>query len=387
MTRCTVCDSDQTLSVLRIDDVPVFCNVQWSTRDEAKNATKGTIALEYCRSCSHIFNSEFDPKAVEYDGAYENSLHFSPHFQKYAEGLVDRLIEKYDVRDKTVVEIGCGKGEFISMLCEAGNNTGYGFDASYEPERESRTSSESVKFIQDFYSDAYESIAADFVCCRHVLEHIQYPVPFIEDIKRASATNGDNIAYFEVPNALYSIEDLGIWDLIYEHCSYFSAEYAMTAFRKAGMKTIDVYPDFGNQFLCVEAKTDAAGTQDLVAVPGEREALVRRFSDEYRQKLKEWNEFLESSRKKRERVVVWGAGSKGVTFLNCVDSPGDIAYVVDVNPNKRGLFAAGTGHEIRNVDQLADDPPTQVIVMNPVYADEIRQMLSDAAIPTELSFA
>jgi hypothetical protein len=29
--------------------------------------------------------------------------------------------------------------------------------------------------------------------------------------------------YLEVPNGLFTLRDLGIWDLIYEHCQYFTA--------------------------------------------------------------------------------------------------------------------------------------------------------------------
>ena len=377
------------MALLKIEDVPVFCNVQWSSKDLAINAPVGTIALAYCRNCSHIFNSAFEPEKVEYSESYENSLHFSPYFQSHAEQLVGRLVDKYDIRHKTVVEIGCGKGEFISMLCDAGKNTGYGFDASYESERESRASSEAVTFVKDFYSDQYDDIDADFICCRHVLEHIQHPVPFLKDVLKAAGQDHSCVVYFEIPNALYSIEDMGIWDLIYEHCSYFSQESAVAAFLRAGLNTPDTYTDFGNQFLCVEALVGSE-IEPQVREPcnlTQREELVTRFSRAYEDKLRLWNEFLDDAQSNDEQVVVWGAGSKGVTFLNCIDQPDNVSYVVDINPNKDGKFVAGTGHEIIGLDRLKTAAPSRVIVMNSVYRSEIESMLAEFGINATVSCA
>jgi hypothetical protein len=387
--RCTVCESDNLRPLLKIKDVPVFCNVQWSTKEAARDAAVGNIALQYCLGCGHIFNCEFEPEKVEYSESYENSLHFSPHFQAHAEQLVERLVEKYDLRRKIIVEIGCGKGEFISMLCNAGNNTGYGFDASYQSDRESRATSDAVKFVKDFYGERYSSINADFVCSRHVLEHIQFPVPFLRDVQTALGSTRDAVVYFEVPNVLYSIEDMGIWDFIYEHCSYFSKESAETAFSKAGLRTFEIYTDFGNQFLCVESRPghEAPGTAPAFADRGRRTELVTRFSKLYEEKLCFWNSFLGDTVAAGERVVIWGAGSKGVTFLNCIDNPNSVEHVVDVNPNKHGKFIAGTGHKIIDLDSLKGNPPSHVIIMNPIYKLEIQAMLSDLGIHATVSCA
>ena len=49
------------------------------------------------------------------------------------------------MHNKNIIEIGCGSGEFIKLLCELGNNKGIGFDPSY---KEDRNKSDKVKFIK-----------------------------------------------------------------------------------------------------------------------------------------------------------------------------------------------------------------------------------------------
>ena len=87
-----------------------------------------------------------------------------------------------------------------------------------------------------------------------------------------------------------------------------------------------------------------------------------------------------------EKIVIWGASSKGVSFLTTLETRGSIEYAVDINPNKRGKFVPGTGQEIVGPQDMQDIKPDAVIVMNPVYTDEIRGTLMAMGLsPTILS--
>ena len=67
-------------------------------------------------------------------------------------------------------------------------------------------------------------------------------------------------------------------------------------------------------------------------------------------------------------AVVWGAGSKGVAFLNTIDTADASDNVVDINPRKHGMHVAGTGQEIIGPAALKTADPSLIIVMNPNYA-------------------
>ena len=85
-----------------------------------------------------------------------------------------------------------------------------------------------------------------------------------------------------------------------------------------------------------------------------------------------------------KRVVIWGGGSKGVAFLTALQQRDVIAYVVDINPNKRDTFMAGTGHAIVGPDFLVTYQPDVVIVMNPIYCEEIGRNLANLDIQAEM---
>lgn len=374
--------------VLNMDQLPVHCNVLWPSRAGALSAPRGDIHLTYLPDCGHLYNSAFDPELMTYTQAYENSLHFSARFQEYATSLAERLITAYDLRDKDIVEIGSGQGDFLKMLCRMGGNRGVGFDPSFV--EEAGEGDTAVSFVQEFYSEEFADYPADFICCRHVLEHIDEPVPFLKAVRRAINGRMDTVVFFEVPNALWTVRQMGIWDIIYEHCSYYSPVSLAHLFTQAGFEVLAVNETFGGQFLTIEAKLASATAIPVAPNNAELAALtadVAQFADNYRQKVAYWHNTLHELAANGRRVVVWGSGSKGVMFMNKFDQEGLIRYAVDINPRKQGMFVAGSGQEIVPPEFLRVYQPDVVIIMNRNYEGEIAGQLTQLGLAADILIA
>ena len=153
MTRgdCPICGASEPEVFFEMPSVPVFCNVLWPSRSEAVETPRGDIHLAFCDACGMIFNRAFEPDLTRYAPGYENSLHGSPSFQAYAEGLARRLIDTYDIRGCDVVELGAGRGEFLELLCDLGGNRGIGYDPSVPEHGE--PSGRSWKVIRGEFSE------------------------------------------------------------------------------------------------------------------------------------------------------------------------------------------------------------------------------------------
>jgi len=84
-------------------------------------------------------------------------------------------------------------------------------------------------------------------------------------------------------------------------------------------------------------------------------------------------------------IAVWGAGAKGVTFVNLIDPKKElIDCVVDLNPNKQGRHIPGTGHPIVSYQNLPKRKVTTAILMNPNYREENQTLLRKAGIKLKL---
>jgi hypothetical protein len=84
-------------------------------------------------------------------------------------------------------------------------------------------------------------------------------------------------------------------------------------------------------------------------------------------------------------VVLWGSGSKAVGYLTTLGLKDEVAAVIDINPHKHGQYLAGTGHEIVSPDALVHLVPDVVVVMNPIYLDEIQGDLHRRGLFPELT--
>lgn len=380
---CPACAGERITQLLEIRDVPVFCNVLWSTAAQALSAATGDLALAACRDCGHVFNAAFDAVKVDYSDAYENSLHFSQHFSTYAERLAAYLVDTYDIRGKDVIDVGCGRGDFLSVICNAGNNRGCGFDKSYAPSADGPRS-RNLTFIPDFYGRRYADYPCDLLCCRHVLEHVERPDEFLAEIRHTIATKTNAVVFFEVPNAAYVLRDLGIWDLIYEHYSYFCVSSLHRLFARHGFSIQRIAELYDGQFIGIECTLGTAhpplpGGMDATDVL----ASLDTFPERYQRKLAHWRSMAARFERSGKRVAIWGAGSKGVTFLNLLKSSA-IVGVIDLNPRKHGRHVPGTGHEVMSPDRVPELKPDVVIAMNAVYANEIRNDLASRGLSPEL---
>lgn len=375
---CHSCGAQSFWIFYKIKKVPAHSVLLLPTRKEALNYPQGTITLGFCHHCGFISNITFNPSFQEYSSRYEGTQAFSPTFSTFHRNLALHLIKKYDLQGKNIIEIGCGQGEFLTLLCEMGENHGIGFDPSYAGSSEKSEKTDRITFIKDFYSEKYAQYCADLVCCKMTLEHIQRTSDFIKAIRRSIGNQRNSIIFFQVPDVIRILRKLAFWDIYYEHCSYFSLGSLARLFRHCGFDVIDLWKGYDDQYLMIEARLHPGKVSSLLPEEDDLEDLrqaVSYFAQNYPHKLKEWHRQLRKFKQNRKRVAIWGAGSKAVAFLTTLKIKEEIAYAVDVNPHKQETYLAGTGHKIVGPKFLREHPPDVVIVMNPIYCKEIKKEL------------
>jgi len=348
-----------------------------ATVDEAVNFPTGDLRLAYCRFCGFIWNVDFQPELMRYSAAYEETQVFSAHFREFQSALVNRWVDRYGLRNRQVLEIGCGKGDFLLELCERGHNIGLGIDPSYRPDRHEPKALQRAVFATELYNEAHTDQKCDFICCRHTLEHICDVREFMKLVQRHTDGAGHAIVAFELPDVERVLTEQAFWDIYYEHCSYFSLGSLGRLFRSINLEILDLYKEFDEQYLIVEAQPAKATPRPHAAEEALEQlaSTVQEFKSSITSRLDHWNRYVREHHAAGRRVAVWGSGSKAVAFLNRLDLRKEVAAVIDINPHKHGKFLAGTGHQIVSPQSLRTDRPDVVIAMNPAYLQEIRNDL------------
>lgn len=383
---CRICGDENVSAFFTAPDIPVNVGVMWTTRDEAQSCSKGPIQLAFCPKCGHVGNIAFEPDLIDYDASYDNSLFCSPSFLKYARSSAADLVERYHLRDKVVLEIGCGKGEFLAMLCELGHNAGIGFDPSYAEGRADVSAGRGISFTSEYYPNGYSGEGFDFLCCRQVLEHLPNPRDFVRTVRGTMPAESPAAAFFEVPNAEFTLCASGMWDVIYPHCSYFSSASLRWLLASSGFHATGVRAAFGGQYLCAEvlpARSERPPDGDGKGEVESLRLLVEEFERVRAARVEELRKLVCHLRRSGKRALVWGAGAKGVMFLNtcCYDR---VEYVVDLNPHKQGKFVPGTAQEIIGPDFVKEYRPHVIFVVNGNYREEIGRSVAELGVEAEL---
>ena len=366
-------------------EVPAHSVLLMRTQEEAISYPTGDIKLAICANCGFITNTAFDPNLHDYSDRYEATQSCSPTFNAFHRRLADNLIERHDLHNRDILEIGCGQGEFLILLSELGGNRGFGFDPAYNGPAQAGDSESRVLFITDFYSEKYADIEADFICCKMTLEHIPDTAEFVRMVRRAVGHNLETVFFFQVPNATRILRELAFWDIYYEHCSYFSRGSLSYLFRRCGFEILNIAEEYNDQYLTIEARASdedqVYGETDLLKSDLEHAAQFRANLPSW---LRWWQGKLRKLREQGQRAVVWGSGSKAVEFFAALGVHDEVGYVVDINPRRQGTFLPGTGHQIVAPGFLREYDPNAVFVMNPIYCGEIQEDLDAMGLDAEL---
>ena len=230
------------------------CTAAGSSRPETRRSRSrgATLRLAFCAGCGFITNTAYDPALQDYGIEYEETQGFSPLFREFLDGWRERWIERYDLRGKDVLEIGCGKGEFLALLCELGTTAASGSTRlSSGAARQRGRRPHALR--RDLYSERYT---------RHPVRRARLPPHArahrpgrrVHGAVRAHDRRPRRAVLFDLPDVVRVLREGAFWDIYYEHCSYFSPGSLARLFRRSGFRVLDLELDYDDQYIVLEAR-------------------------------------------------------------------------------------------------------------------------------------
>jgi SAM-dependent methyltransferase len=377
---CRACGEPALQPFYECLGIPVHSNRLLHSAEAARREPVGDLLLTVCTRCGFIQNSRYDPAVHDYRVSYEDSQGHSARFRAFAEELLAGIEERHALSSRHVLEIGCGRGDFLIELARRSAGA-IGIDPSFRESEISRAAPSNARFLAEEYGAQHRDLPADFVFCRHTLEHIPEPAAFLRTI-RDNLRDPGVVLYFEVPDTERILREGAFWDVYYEHCSYFLIDSLRALFEGCGFEVLRLERGFGDQYLLLEARPAAhpvAARSGASAV-----AWAEHFAARVAETRKHWADRIAGARRNGLRLALWGSGSKAVGFCSGLALADELVCVVDINPAKQGTFQPGAGLPIVSPADLPGYAPDVVIAMNPVYRSEIQAELDRLGVRAEL---
>jgi len=360
---CPICKNINLDFVYEFIDGSAMQNRLCDSLKDSLDQEKAKVTLYICKNCGFIFNADFDARKTKYSSDYDNTQENFLYFEKYLKKIARRLIKKYNLKNKNIAEIGCGKGGFLELLYQSGVRKVKGFDPSYS----NRKSLIDRLVMKKYFNVKNIKNKVDFIICRHVLEHIPNPIRFMSSVEKCLKNKGT--MYIELPSLEWIIKNKAFFDFFYEHCNYFTKKSLVILFSRLGFKNIIFNYGLKGQYFQLEISRFPE--RKNFSIPESCFLDLDKISKFIREEIYIYRKVINGL----SNFAVWGAGAKGATFLSRLKiSRSKCPYVIDINPNKQNKFIPITGQKVVSPEIFKENKIKTIIIMNSIYEKEIKNI-------------
>jgi SAM-dependent methyltransferase len=343
-----------------------------------------------CGDCFLVqLESYAAPEEIFTEYAYFSS--YSDSWLAHAKDYVEMAIERFGLDGSSlVVELASNDGYLLQYFVEREVPV-LGIEPAQNVAKVAVERGVDTKVA--FFDDALarqlvaENKAADLIAGNNVLAQVPDLNGFVAGIK--ALLKPDGVVTIEVPHLMRLMEENQFDTIYHEHFSYFSFTNASRIFACHGMTLFDVeeLPTHGGSLRLFsrhdddETKPVTARVQELEAREIEtglnRLETYASFGQQVEATKRNLLEFLIERRREGKSIAGYGAPGKGNTLLNyCAIRTDMIAYTVDRNPYKHGMFLPGTHIPIYPPERIAETQPDYVVIMPWNLKDEIMAQLA-----------
>lgn len=354
MNKCRICGNaffEEPL--LQYENMPP--TAQNFPSGESVQTERGVrLEVWQCSGCGLV---QLNNNPVPYYRDVIRAVAFSGEMKEFRKRQFRVFLEKYCLKGKKVIEVGCGSGEYLSIMGESGADA-YGLEHLEESVQECLQQGLTVSrgFIESsLWKIAYSPFDAFFTL--NYLEHLPDPNAVLRGIYNNLTEKG--IGLVEVPNFDMILRKTLFCEFTQDHLSYFTKRTLTQALEANGFEILD----------CNEVWYDYI----ISAVVRKRQKLDLSYFQ--KEQLRRTNELAAYIDKNNEKVAVWGAGHQALAVISLAGLAGKIKYVVDSALFKQGKYTPGTHIPVVSPERLNSDPVEAVIVMAASYSDEVMAIL------------
>jgi 2-polyprenyl-3-methyl-5-hydroxy-6-metoxy-1,4-benzoquinol methylase len=352
---CRVCGNDFFEEpLLKYENMPRAA--QYPADAASLHLDKGVdLTVCQCSACGLVQLSN-DP--VPYFREVIRAAGISKEMTKFRVTQFREFVEKFFLMQKKVIEIGCGRGEYLSIL-ENLDLDAHGLE--YSQEAVAHCQDNGLKVSQGFIdSREYQLQDAPFSVffILNFLEHLPDPNATLGGIWRNLEDGGTGIV--EVPNFDMMLEKHLFTEFVADHLFYFTKETLTITLALNGFELLDCTTIWYDYIISAQVRKKT-------------KTNLSKFDLQRTQLGNDLHTYLD--RFNAETVAIWGAGHQALAVMALLNLAGKIRFVIDSASFKQGRYTSATHIKIVPPETLDSTNIQAIIIMAASYSDEVADIV------------
>jgi SAM-dependent methyltransferase len=309
-----------------------------------------------------IFNSSHAPNLIKYDKQYcttasaVNGEYLIPTLD-YIGKILRRL-----TNEVSVVDIGCGQGEFVTELARQGVKT-----TGFDPVLRHESPILNARFWQE------DDPQADLYVMRCVLPHIINPWAFLAKIAESSP---ESLVLIEFQRLEWVIQNRIWYQICHDHVNLFTLA------------------DFESRYKVIDSGTFSFGEWGWVLIKpssfGDLKNEIRGNEDSGIEDLLNQKEiFLQNIDAIQRPIIIWGSAGKGIVLTHSLSAIKEEIYAIDSDKNRWNLYLEGSGVKVQSPIQglASESHDSLILVCNPNHLSQVKDFVDgrfEVILPSDL---
>jgi cyclopropane fatty-acyl-phospholipid synthase-like methyltransferase len=289
------------------------------------------------------------------------AIAYSEEMGRFREKQLAEWIQRFNLKDKKILEIGSGQGEYLELLLKAGSKYVYGIENSKESVEIAKKKGLNIQ--QGYLSKDYENSWAesfDAFTTFNFMEHWPDISSSLHSLQ--NSLNESAVGLVEVPNFDFMLKNGMYSEFTTDHIFYFTEKTLRTVLETHGFDVIEINSIWHDYILSAQVK--------------KRPALnISSFEIKQNKIVRELRDFVNKFEK--NEVIIWGAGHQALAVMSLAKLQKSISHVVDSAPFKQNKYTPGTRLQIKPPESLLHDLPMAIVIMAASYSDEVARTISE----------
>lgn len=353
MKKCISCKGSLH-ELMKIENMPASAQ-DIPTKEELDKDSGIEVSLCVCEDCGLV---QLKNDAVYYYRDVIRAGGYSTTMEGLRKSQYKHFIEFASLEGKKIIEVGCGRGEFLGMLSDFPVE---GYGTEHKKDLVQIAKEAGLRVDEDFPESEdhiFKNGPFDAFMSFNFLEHQPHPRIYLKAIYNNLCDEGYGL--ITVPSFEYIMEQNSFYEIIPDHIAYYSFESLTHLLNICGFEVLEKEMVNRDTISMIVKKRKLP---DICGIISKKNDIA--------------TEVVETVKKyaKAGKIAIWGASHQGFTLCATTGIADYVDCIIDSAPFKQGKYAPASHIPIISPDEARKRKLEAIIIVAPGYTNEIANII------------